>query len=74
MSDIKIPSEVRAGLADTIEEMGSAMCLLRESVNDSINGNIPGAILCASDALEIISSLETRFSQLSARLAIFTDH
>lgn len=70
----QLPSEVRSELADTIEEIGNAMCLLRESVGDVESGNIASGIIAASDALEIISSLETRFSQMAAKLSIFTDH
>jgi hypothetical protein len=72
-SIISIPAAVRQDLADSIEEIGQALGLLRESIADADHGNIPSAQLCASDALEIVSSLETRYSQLAAKLATWVD-
>ena len=75
MSDIhQIPNQIRKDLADTIEEIGQAMGLLREAADDAGNGNLPAAGLCASDALEILSGLESTFSALAARCATFADH
>lgn len=71
---INTPNQVRKDLADTIEEIGQAMGLLRESDDELQNGNHGGAFMCASDALEILSSLEATFSALAARLAIFSEN
>lgn len=68
-----LPKQVRNDLADTLEDIGQAMALLRESSEDLAIGNEAGAILCASDALEIISSLAATFDALTARLAIFSE-
>lgn len=68
-----IPREVRDQLADTLEDIGSAMGLLRESSDDADRGNVPGAKMCASDALEIISGLESRFSVIAAYLANWSE-
>jgi hypothetical protein len=74
MHTTDFPTQIRAKLADTIEDIGQAMALLRESQDDLNQGNIPGARLPASDALEIISQLETRFSLIAAELAPFSEH
>ena len=66
-------STIRAELADTIEEIGQAMGLLREAQGDVATGNEAGAKMCGSDALEIISGLESKFSDLAARLAVWTE-
>lgn len=68
-----LPREVRANLADTLEDIGSAMGLLREDVNDADSGNVHGGKLCASDALEILSILESKFSQMAATLARWSE-
>ena len=60
-------------LADTIEDIGAAMGLLREAVDDTERGNLGGGKMCGSDALEILSNLETRFSQMAAKLAIWSE-
>lgn len=67
------PREVRANLADSLEDIGSAMGLLREAVNDADSGNVQGGKLCASDALEILSILESKFSQMAATLARWSE-
>jgi hypothetical protein len=67
------PREVRRELAETIEDIGSAMCLLREAVDDTESGNLGGGQMCGSDALEILSNLETRFSQMAAKLAMWSE-
>ena len=67
------PREVRRELTETIEDIGSAMCLLREAVDDTERGNLGGGKMCGSDALEILSNLETRFSQMAAKLAIWSE-
>ena len=64
-----IPAIVRTELADTIEEVGSALGLLREAITDLNAGNTTGGIACAEDALGILAGLETAFSQQAARLA-----
>ncbi len=68
------PNQIRRDLADTIEEIGNAMCLLREAADDHANGNHAGACIVASDALEILSGLEATFSALAARTAIFSEN
>ena len=68
------PNDIRRDLADTIEEIGQAMCLLREAADDFSNGNTGGATMCASDALEILSALECTFSALAARTALFSEN
>lgn len=69
-----IPNVIRRDLADTIEEIGQAMVLLREASDEQSNGNMGGAKMCADDALEILSGLESTFSALAARTAIYADH
>ena len=69
----EIPRAVREELADTLEDIGSAMTLLRESVSDADAGNEQGAKLCGSDALELLGSLEARFSQMAGRLAMWSE-
>ena len=69
-----IPNQIRRDLADTIEEIGQAMGLLREASDERANGNTDGAKMCASDALDILSGLETTFSALAARTAIFSEN
>jgi len=64
---------VREQLADTIEDIGSALTLLREGIGDAERGNLGGGKLCGSDALEILAGLETRFSEMAARLAMWTE-
>ena len=68
------PTQIRARLADTIEEIGQAMALLRESQDDINLGNHTGAQITASDALEIISQLEATFSSIAAELTTFSEH
>lgn len=67
------PNQIRRDLADTIEEIGSAMGLLREADDEFQNGNLQGSKMCASDALEILTGLEATFSALAARTAIFSE-
>lgn len=65
-----IVREARLGLFECIEEISGATGLLRESIDDLDNGNsVIGAALCADDALEIISRMETKFSEIAAELA-----
>jgi hypothetical protein len=68
-----VPLLIRAELADSIEEMGQAMGLLRESVADHELGNVNGAQICASDAVELISGLESKFADMAARLCAWTN-
>ena len=67
-----VPREVRAELADTIEEIGQAMGLLREAITDTEAGSVESAVLCGDDALEILSGLESKFSELAAKVAGWT--
>jgi hypothetical protein len=67
------PNQIRRDLADTLEEIGQAMGLLREAADEEVNRNLDGAKLCASDALDILSSLECTFSALAARTAKFSE-
>jgi hypothetical protein len=66
-----IPREIRHQLADTLEDIGQAMGLLRETCDDLDGGNPEGGAMCASDAQEILGNLEATYSSLSARLANF---
>ena len=68
------PTLIRQQLGDTIEEIGQAMALLRESADDLQRGNIQAAKLVASDALELLSGLESTFSALAAATAIFSEN
>lgn len=68
-----IPTLVRRQLAETIEDIGSAMTLLREAGTDEMNFNPTGARIVASDALELLSHLETRFSEMAAQLAKYSE-
>jgi hypothetical protein len=68
------PNQIRRDLADTIEEIGQAMGLLREAADDSANGNEDASKLCASDALDILSALESTFSALAARTATYSEN
>lgn len=67
------PREVRIELTDSIEDIGNAMCLLREAIGDTERGNLASGKMCGSDALEILAQLETRFSQMAAKLAIWSE-
>lgn len=69
----EIPTQIRAELADTIEDIGSALGLLREAIDDSGRGNLAAGKMCGSDALEIVAGLETRFSQIAAKLAAWSE-
>lgn len=68
------PAAVRVALAETVEDIGQALGLLRESVGAAERGRIQEAKLCGSDAVEILSSLETRFSQMAASLARWSEN
>lgn len=72
-SYISIPAAVRQTLTETIEDIGNAMTLLRESATDADSGNDSGSRIVASDALEILSNLEGRFSEMAARLARYSE-
>lgn len=73
-TDAKVPAFIRAELADTIEDIGSAMCLLRESINDTNSGLLHSAKIAASDALELISELESKFAKMGQQLAIWSEN
>jgi hypothetical protein len=68
-SPAEIPTKVRSQLADSIEDMGNAMSLLRESIDDAESGNIEGSKMCASDALELINILQARFENMGFDLS-----
>lgn len=68
-----IPRQIRSELLDTIEDIGQAAALLRESIQDADSGNLPRAKMCGSDALEILSTLETRFSEMSAAICAWAN-
>jgi hypothetical protein len=72
-SYLSIPAAVRRELTETFEDIGTAMTLLRESATDADSGNDRGSRIVASDALEILSSLEGRFSEMAARLARYSE-
>lgn len=61
----------RLELADTLEEIGSAVCLLREAAEAHNGGMEKAARLAAEDVVEILSTLELRYSQLSAQLSLW---
>jgi hypothetical protein len=73
MSASAIPSQIRADLCDSIEDIGSAMGLLRESITDADSGSLQSAQLCAADALEIIAALSSKFSELADSLATWSN-
>jgi hypothetical protein len=68
------PNDIRRDLADTIEEIGQAMGLLREAADEHANSNTGAAKLCADDALDILAGLESTFSALAARTATFSQN
>jgi hypothetical protein len=70
---ITTPAAVRVTLTETIEDIGHAMTLLREADTDETSGNHNGSRIVASDALEILSHLETKFSEMAARLARYSE-
>jgi hypothetical protein len=70
---ITTPAAVRLTLTETIEDIGTVMTLLREADTDDTSGNLSGSRIVASDALEILSSLETKFSEMAARLARYSE-
>jgi hypothetical protein len=74
MHSPQFPTHIRTDLADSIEDIGQAMALLRESQGDLDMQNEPGAKITASDALEIISKLEAKFSGLAAQLSTFSEN
>lgn len=65
--------EVRLDLFETLEEIGSATGLLRESCDDFDHHSTLGATMCANDALEIVARMETRMSEIAARLAAWIE-
>ena len=70
---ITTPAAVRVTLTETIEDIGTVMTLLREADTDETSGNHDGSRIVASDALEILSTLETKFSEMAARLARYSE-
>jgi hypothetical protein len=70
---ISIPAAVRRDLTETFEDIGTAMTLLRESATDADSGNAIGSRIVATATLEILSSLEGRFSEMAARLARYSE-
>jgi hypothetical protein len=67
-------NHIRRDLADTLEDIGSAMGLLREADDEISNGNSQGGKMCASDALDLVSGLEATFSALASRIAIISEN
>jgi hypothetical protein len=72
-TEAEVPKAIRSELADTIEDIGSAMGLLRESVNDAESGLVDSAKIAASDALDIISELEGKFAKIAQQLALWSE-
>lgn len=64
----EVPREIRRELTETIEEIGQAMGLLREATSDTDAGNLCGGQMCGHDAVEILATLESKFSDMAARL------
>jgi len=67
------PREIRRELTETIEDIGQAMGLLREAIDDTDAGNELGGQMCGSDALEILSGLESKFAGMAARLVAWAN-
>ena len=62
--------EARLELFEAMEEICEATGLLRESCNDlDFCNSLGSAKLCADDALEIVSRLEAKFSDIAATLS-----
>jgi len=73
MEAAAVPREVRAELAETLEEIGQAMGLLREASGDAAAGNVIGAKMSGSDALYLLSELEGKFSAMAAKLGRWSE-
>lgn len=65
-------NDVRWEIPCVIEEIGTIAAFLREAISDCNDGNIGGASMVASDALECFSQLESRLSGMSANIAKWT--
>jgi hypothetical protein len=74
MTNVHIPKNVRHTLLEQIEDIGQVAGLLRQSIDDCECGNEEAGRMCASDALEILSQLEGRFSRMTASLAAFSEN
>jgi len=72
-TEAEVPKAIRSELADTIEDIGSALGLLREATNDAELGNMHMAKNAADDALDLISELEGKFSKIGQQLAIWME-
>jgi hypothetical protein len=68
-----IPKNVRTELCNSVEEIGQAMGLLREAITENDNGNHGGGQICASDAVEILAGLESKFSMMTAKLSTWSN-
>lgn len=68
-----VPREVRWDLMESLEDIGSAIGLLREAIYDVDEGNVRGGKTVGSDALNLLTSLEERFSGMVERLAEWSD-
>lgn len=64
--------DARDELFGAIEEISQATMMLQEARTDLLNGLESSAALCAMDALEITSSMELKFSEITARLVSWT--
>ena len=68
-----VPRDVRFDLMESLEDVGSAMGLLREAIDAADVGDARGGRMCGSDALNLLTSLEERFSGMVERLAEWSD-
>ncbi len=64
---------VRTDLANTLEDVGATMTLLREAADFAAGGNLCMARSAGADALDLICSLEVKHSDLAARLAMWCE-
>lgn len=64
-----VPAEVRQSLVLAVEDIGSALGLLREASTEPTEQL---AKIVADDAVEILGHLEAQFSALTAKLAMWT--
>jgi hypothetical protein len=69
MESMYMLREIRGELADSVEEIGAALGLLRSAISDVEAGDERGGRMCGDDAMFVLSDLEGRFSAMSARLA-----
>jgi hypothetical protein len=66
-------NDVRWEIPLVIEEIGAIAGFLREAINDvNEHGNIKGAAMVTSDALEAFANLEARLNDMAANVAKWT--